>query len=194
MIPSGLTSMSSGKTGCSSASAASLEKASVESPWKERDQSTCRLPSSRTMGSSLRPLVRSGKSDEGRFGSRGEENLDVVDACCGALEVGLGLDGAESARWSCCAWWTLVDVNAVRAVDGLVDVVGGRVVFRRVDRRGLRGSKSWVGFVLLGRDVEKEMAKVREVRQIWSCQLARWRVRVAIVDRRRGSIYLRIVF
>ena len=50
IIPSGLTSMSSFGIGWSRASAASLGNASVERPWNERAQSTCRVPSSSTMG------------------------------------------------------------------------------------------------------------------------------------------------
>ena len=61
IIPSGLISMSSAGMGCSNASAASLLNACVESPWNERAQSTCGLPSSRTKGVSSKPLVRSGR-------------------------------------------------------------------------------------------------------------------------------------
>ena len=64
MMPSGLTSMSSGSIGASSAFAASGENASRERPWNERCQSTGPLPSSTTRFWSLRPEVRSDVSDE----------------------------------------------------------------------------------------------------------------------------------
>ena len=64
MMPSGLTSISSGSMGASRVLAASGENAAVERPWNERVQSTWRSPSSRRTFWSLRPEVRSGVSGE----------------------------------------------------------------------------------------------------------------------------------
>lgn len=57
--PSGFTSMSSWAKGARRMSAASLGKGSAARPWNDRVQSTWRVPSSRMMGWSLRPAVRS---------------------------------------------------------------------------------------------------------------------------------------
>lgn len=59
IIPSGFTSTSSGGIACSRTSAASLEKGSVDRPWKEWAQSTCLVFSSRITGWSSRPFWRS---------------------------------------------------------------------------------------------------------------------------------------
>ncbi len=64
MMPSGLTSISSGSMGARRAFAASGEKASLERPWYERVQSTWREPSSKYTFWSLRPEVKSGVSGE----------------------------------------------------------------------------------------------------------------------------------
>jgi hypothetical protein len=62
-MPSGLHSTSSAGMGARSTSAASLEKGSALRPWKERVQSTWRVPSSRMRGSSARPVVKSEMGD-----------------------------------------------------------------------------------------------------------------------------------
>lgn len=79
--------MSSTGMGARSRSAASFEKGWTLRPWKERVQSTWREPSSRTRGSSARPVVRS---------VRGVCSL--IDSALGAgverglaVEVGVGL-------------------------------------------------------------------------------------------------------
>ena len=109
-MPSGLTSMSSGSMGASKMLAASLEKASLERPWNDRVQSTWRAPSSRITGSSLRPLVRSDSSGEVEIGGAAavREVVGLSDAgdCAGAFVVYCAL----------CAWYTFVDVNALRVL------------------------------------------------------------------------------
>jgi hypothetical protein len=88
-MPSGLHSMSSTGMGARSTSAASLEKACADKPWKERVQSTWREPSSRIRGSSAKPVVRSVRGVcsfiESELDATGEGGFVAVDG------VGVGL-------------------------------------------------------------------------------------------------------
>ena len=84
-------------------SAASLEKASLDSPWNERVQSTCRAPSSRIMGSSLRPLARSANSGDVELEVWGADGggAVVVRAVAGVFER---CDCAEALVAYCALW------------------------------------------------------------------------------------------
>lgn len=91
MMPSGLTSISAGSMGASSALAASGENASLERPWKDRVQSTCLSPSSALILWSLNPEVKSGTSTGMVSGDRGgwrsrevvfEAGDEAACACC----------------------------------------------------------------------------------------------------------------
>jgi len=81
-------------------SAASLLNGWADRPWKERAQSTCLLPSSRTIGSSARPLevmslMEDCESMAGAFGVEDEEaGLGVY---FGVDEAALGVDAATAA-------------------------------------------------------------------------------------------------
>ena len=57
-MPSGFTSTSSTLSGWRRVSVASFGNGSAERPWKDRDQSTCRLPSSSITGWSANPPER----------------------------------------------------------------------------------------------------------------------------------------
>lgn len=66
-MPSGLTSMSFWSSFCINTSPASFEKASVESPWKERVQSIASEPAAESGGASDRPVLYSRIGSLGTF-------------------------------------------------------------------------------------------------------------------------------